>query len=159
MQHYSFGSDKYIEIKMCDLEPFSKIRSHILCHLEFVVNESSETVTCSEHTTNNTNETHCNCEVFIGLAVVFIVTSVIATTIIIILSWKLCSQKRNNGNLRTYSIQFDVAMCLINCHSIDVVTIPPVHLQRQLNVDNIQMQISPAYVSIDKKSPRLYQNI
>ena len=61
--------------------------------------------------------------------------------------------------VRTYSIQFDVAMCLINCHSIDVVTVPPAHLQRQLNVDNIQMQPSPAYVSIDKKSPQLYQNI
>ena len=41
----------------------------------------------------------------------------------------------------------------------DVVTIPPAQLQRQLNVDNIQMQPSPAYVSIDNKSPRLYQNI
>ena len=77
----------------------------IHCHLEFVVNESSKTVTCSEHTTNNTNETHCNCEVFIGLAVVFIVISVITTTIIVILSWKLCNQKRNNGNLRiVYSL-------------------------------------------------------
>ena len=37
--------------------------------------------------------------------------------------------------------------------------IPPAQLQRQLNVDNIQMQPSPAYVSIDNKSPRLYQNI
>ena len=37
--------------------------------------------------------------------------------------------------------------------------IPPVQLQRQLNVDNILMQSSPAYVSIDKKSPQLYQNI
>ena len=61
----------------------------------FAVNESSETV--SEHNTNNTNERHC--EVFIGLAVVFIVTSVITTTIIVILSWKLCSQKRNHGKL------------------------------------------------------------
>ena len=41
----------------------------------------------------------------------------------------------------------------------DIVTIPPAQLQRQLNVDNIQMQPSPAYVSIDNKSPRLYQNI
>ena len=42
----------------------------------------------------------------------------------------------------------------------DIVTIPPAQLQRQLiNVDNIQMQSSPAYVSIDNKSPRLYQNI
>ena len=37
--------------------------------------------------------------------------------------------------------------------------IPSVQLQRQLNVNNIQMQPSPAYVSIDKKSPQLYQNI
>ena len=41
----------------------------------------------------------------------------------------------------------------------DVVMIPPAQLQRQLNVDNIQMQPSPAYVSIDNKSPLLYQNI
>ena len=30
MQYFSCGSDKYSEIKMRDLEPFSKIRSHIL---------------------------------------------------------------------------------------------------------------------------------
>ena len=30
MQYFSCGSDKYSEIKMCDLEPFSKIRSHII---------------------------------------------------------------------------------------------------------------------------------
>ena len=30
MRYYSCGSDKYTEIKMCDLELFSKIRSHIL---------------------------------------------------------------------------------------------------------------------------------
>ena len=30
MQYFSRGSDKYTEIKMCDLEPFSKIRSHIM---------------------------------------------------------------------------------------------------------------------------------
>ena len=30
MQYFSCGSDKYTEIKMCDLEPFSKIQSHIL---------------------------------------------------------------------------------------------------------------------------------
>ena len=30
MQYFSRGSDKYTEIKMCDLEPFSKIRSHML---------------------------------------------------------------------------------------------------------------------------------
>ena len=58
----------------------------------YTVNESE---TVSEHSTDNTNKS----QVFIGLAVVFIVTSVIATTIIVILSWKLCSQKRNNGNL------------------------------------------------------------
>ena len=57
-------------------------------------NETSETV--GEHNINKTNER--NCEIFIGLAVVFIVISVIATTISVILSWKLCSQKGNNGN-------------------------------------------------------------
>ena len=30
MQYFSCGSDKYSEIKMCDLEPFSKIQSHIM---------------------------------------------------------------------------------------------------------------------------------
>ena len=29
MQYFSCCSDKYAEIKMCDLEAFSKIRSHI----------------------------------------------------------------------------------------------------------------------------------
>ena len=58
----------------------------------YTVNESNETV--GEH---STNERHC--EIFIGLSVVFIVISVITTTISVILSWKLCSQKRNNGNL------------------------------------------------------------
>ena len=29
MQYFSRSSDKYTEIKMCDLEPFSKIGSHI----------------------------------------------------------------------------------------------------------------------------------
>ena len=58
----------------------------------YTVNESE---TVSEHSTDNTNES----QVFIGLAVVFMVISVITTTIIVILSWKLCSQKRNSGNL------------------------------------------------------------
>ena len=63
-----------------------------------LVNDSSETV--GEHTQHSTNETsERHCEIFIGLAAVFIVISVITTTISIILSWKLCSQKRNNGNL------------------------------------------------------------
>ena len=30
MQYFSCGSDKYSEIKMCDLEPFSKIRSQFM---------------------------------------------------------------------------------------------------------------------------------
>ena len=30
MEYFSCGSDKYTEIKMGDLEPFSKIRSHIV---------------------------------------------------------------------------------------------------------------------------------
>ena len=42
---------------------------------------------------------------------------------------------------------------------IDVAKIPTARLQSQLNVDNIQMQSSPAYVSIDNKNPQLYQNI
>ena len=50
---------------------------------------------------------------------------------------------------------------MYNHCSIDAATIPTAQLQPQLlvNVDNIQMQSSPAYVSIDSKSPKLYQNI
>ena len=48
---------------------------------------------------------------------------------------------------------------MYNHCSIDVATIPTAQLQPQLNVDNIQMQSSPAYVSIDSKNPQLYQNI
>lgn len=35
-------------------------------------------------------------------------------------------------------------------------TIPSIPLQRQLNADDIKMQPSPAYVSIDNKSPQHY---
>ena len=49
---------------------------------------------------------------------------------------------------------------LCNDFSVDDVSIlAPAHFQRQLNMDNIEMQSSPAYVSLDNKSPRLYQNI
>ena len=48
----------------------------------------------------------------------------------------------------------------MHIHSVDVVTVPAsASLQRQLNVDNVEMQPSPAYVSLDSESPRLYQNI
>ena len=47
-----------------------------------------------------------------------------------------------------------------NHFSVDDVSIPaPAHFQRQLNVDNIEMQSSSAYVSLDNKSPQFYQNI
>ena len=40
---------------------------------------------------------------------------------------------------------------------VDVVTIPaPVQLPRQINADDVQMQSSPAYVSLDNKSPQLF---
>ena len=43
---------------------------------------------------------------------------------------------------------------------VDDVAVPaPAQLQRQLDVDDIEMQSSPAYVSLDNKSPQLYQNI
>ena len=81
------------------------------------------------------------------------ITSVIATTISIILSWRLCNQKIRNGMLVTL-------LPIILNHFVDVITVPaPAPLQRQLNVNNIEMQPSPAYVSLDNKSPRLYQNI
>ena len=46
MQYFSCGSDKYTEIKMCDLEPFSKIQSQFktlknlrdLCEIACIVN-------------------------------------------------------------------------------------------------------------------------
>ena len=37
MQYFSCGSDKYSEIKMCDLESFSKIRSHIIKKSEVIL--------------------------------------------------------------------------------------------------------------------------
>ena len=69
-----------------------------------------------------------------------------------------CAAKR--GTMVTYTVVciWFVWLYDIICASIDVVIVPPAQLQRQLNVDNIQMQSSPAYVSIDK-NPRLYQNI
>ena len=48
---------------------------------------------------------------------------------------------------------------MYNHYFIDAVAIPPIQLQGQINVDNIQMQPSPAYASIDSKSTQLYQNI
>ena len=39
MQYFSCGSDKYSEIKMCDLEPFSKIQSHIVIILKRYVKQ------------------------------------------------------------------------------------------------------------------------
>ena len=47
---------------------------------------------------------------------------------------------------------------MYNHCSIDVATIPTAQPQPKLNVDSIQMQSSPAYVSIDSKSPKLYQS-
>ena len=38
IQYFSCCSDKYTEIKMCDLEPFSKIQSHIKFNLLNKVN-------------------------------------------------------------------------------------------------------------------------
>ena len=75
------------------------------------------------------------------------ITSVIAITISIILSWRLCNQKKRNGMLA-------ILLPIILNHSVDVITVPaPASLQRQLNVDNIVMQPSPAYISLDNKSP------
>ena len=61
----------------------------------YAVNENSKTV--SETSTNNSDEEKC--EIFIGMTVVFLATSVITTAVIIILSWKLCSEKRKSGKL------------------------------------------------------------
>ena len=37
MYYFSCYCNKYNEIKMCDLEPFSKIRSHICIYYELLV--------------------------------------------------------------------------------------------------------------------------
>ena len=34
--YYSYYSNKYNEIKMCDLEPFSKIRSQFMCVISYL---------------------------------------------------------------------------------------------------------------------------
>ena len=59
----------------------------------YTVNENSKTV--SEISTNKSDEVKC--EIFIGMTVVFLATSIITTAIIVILSWKLCSEKRKSG--------------------------------------------------------------
>ena len=59
----------------------------------YTVNENSRTV--KEAPINENDEEKC--ETFIGIAVVFLTTSVIAMAIIVILSWKLCSEKRKSG--------------------------------------------------------------
>ena len=42
---------------------------------------------------------------------------------------------------------------------IDVAPISPTQMQRQPDIDNIVMQQSPAYASIEAKSISCYQNI
>ena len=111
--------------------------------------DNDKTVTKTSTSENDDN----GCEIYIGLVVMLTITSVIAITIIIILSWRLCNQKKRNGKL-------DKLLPIIFNPSVDVITVPAsAPLQSQLNGDNIKMQLSPAYVSIDIKSPRLYQNI
>ena len=63
----------------------------------YIGNGSDQLQTCTvtEASIHNTNENHY--EVFIGLTVLFMVTSVITTVIIVILSWKLYNHKRKNG--------------------------------------------------------------
>ena len=56
-------------------------------------------------TSTNTNEKNYSkiyekySKLFMILAVVFFATTVASTVIIVILTWKLCDQKRNNGQL------------------------------------------------------------
>ena len=68
------------------------IQSYIYIH-HYTINENSKTV--SETSINEKDEEKC--ETFIGIAVVFLTTSVIATAIIAILAWKLYSERRKNG--------------------------------------------------------------
>ena len=53
--------------------------------------------TFAESDTSKSNDTQC--EIYIGLVVMLTITSVTTITISIILSWRLCNQKRRNGML------------------------------------------------------------
>ena len=59
----------------------------------YTVNKNSQTV--SETSINEKDEEKC--EIFIGIAVVFLATSIIAIAIIVILAWKLYSERRKSG--------------------------------------------------------------
>lgn len=61
-------------------------------HDVFIGIESKEI----NETSTNTNNTK-DCAIFIGLTVVFIVTSIIPTAIAVILSWKLYNYRQKNG--------------------------------------------------------------
>ena len=55
MQYYSCYGNKYYEIKMCDLEPFSKIRSQLLVALnnlraQYIFEHSTIKVLLEVHT-------------------------------------------------------------------------------------------------------------
>ena len=68
------------------------VKSYIILH-NYAVNENIQTV--SETSTIKNDEEKC--EIFIGIAVVFFATSVIAMAVVVILAWKLCSEKRKSG--------------------------------------------------------------
>ena len=70
----------------------ANVKSYVILQ-NYTVNENSQTV--SETNTIKSDEEKC--ETFIGIAVAFLSTSVIAMAIIVILSWKLCSEKRKSG--------------------------------------------------------------
>ena len=65
---------------------------YVILH-NYTVNENSQTV--SETSTNKSDEGKS--EIFIGIVVVFFATSVIAMTVVVILAWKLCSERRKSG--------------------------------------------------------------
>ena len=103
------------------------------------------------HCTDNTKEDNGNeryCEIFIGLTALFTTTSAIATAIIVVLSWKLYNQHKEKGdlkNLTNYVATLDIvlAVMFISIHYTGEVLSP---VKQHLNVDNIEMQSSPAYV-------------
>ena len=108
MVRYADGSTTHTHAQMygmpfvtkvyCRSFIYQRLSTYVIVHIFEFIATVSETV--DEHSSNKTNQRHCEVtEIFIGLAVVFIVISVITTTISVILSWKLCSQKRNKGNL------------------------------------------------------------
>ena len=82
---HAYGSHTYIK-------SYIYVHKYTYTH-HYTANENSQTV--SETSINEKDEEKC--KIFIGITVVFLATSVVAMAIIVILAWKLCSEKRKSG--------------------------------------------------------------